>query len=1028
MKKSNYFLKVKNWGKYGLLSMTLLFSGSVFADLSDGLIVHYIFDDAVVGGFVTDKSGSGNDGVLMGGAVVLPDQGFDGKGALYLGTVAKPAVDYLQLSDDITVGVNNFTVAAWIKLDNIADWQRIFDFGNGATNNMFLTVKGGTGMRFAIKKTNEQQIQGPALEINKWMHVAVSVDYTNSIAKLYLDGKMVGSSTGITHTPDGLGATNQNYIGAAQYPDAGYNGYVDDFRVYGRALSDKEMLELNGFPPAEIDAFIELSDAYTAFQGIENTILGRNDSFLDVWTDLDLMTKITGYDDVVLTWESSDSSMIATDGKRTLPVGAAAVELKVTFSHPVIPTLTKEKKYTLIVVGDDPLPAEIATFTFESPVYQDGKMKVISSANNPVKYAGTFENGVRVRTIGTAGNEYKVLDLGANNGYFDMGKEIGEVFTQLTDYTMSCYYLVEEDAVATTGAGNFLWTFSNSNNVGTDRNGYIFTQPWNSLYAITKTNYSAEQKVANNGHFSVEADYKAKWHNLLYSQQGNTGTIYVDGVSVATSSTISLWPVYLKLAGRKGTDFNYLGRSPYGGDPYFNKALLHDFRIYAYGLSSEDVDGLGIVEKLIDLDLAYLANDGRDQVNTELNAVHDALTMNAPAQITENLNFPASVEGHPAIAIAWTTSNEGVLDSKGKVMRQKYYDYPIDSISAKLIDTRTGEMLSKVFYTTSVVPMLEGTVMTTNDLLVHYDFSQVEDRIVTDKAELQLKGTLMNEANVITLATGEGEKTNVLDLGNGTGYFDMGTEIGQIMYHTTDYTLGAYVYIDEVYEDSTKAGNFLWTFANAEGANGGYIISILSNMRVEMLGKTKEGFTTYINNEGNNINKAAERGKWFHFAYSQEGDFGTIYLNGEIMNSAEIKNNPAAALPMAGKVGTPFNWIGRSNYPLDAYLRQTYVADFRFYGVALADLESELNLTATLEKLNNSSLITSITTNKADTPYRVFVKDGKLEMTGLQGGENISLFNILGRRYSVNIDNPVKLNSGIYIVKINNFTTKIWVK
>lgn len=1043
MKSKNYFLKFKDWSKYGLLLIALFFSGSALADdLSDGLVVHYTFDDPTSTGLVTDHSGNVNDGICMGGAVVLPDQGFDGKGALYLGTVAKPAVDYLQLTDDITVGMTDFSVAAWVKIDNSMSWQRIFDFGNGTNNNMFLAVRGGgTNMRFAIKKGNEQWLEGAPIPVNTWVHVAVTGDYTTNTCKLYLNGIEVGSKTDLTYTPDGMGTTDKNYIGSGQYGDQGFNGYVDDFRVYNRALSVKEMMMLNGYTEEEIMGAEELDGAYEALQGMDSDILGmNNESFDYVWDDLKLMNKIDGYDNVDLTWESSDESVITTEGKVLPTTGSAVVELKVTLTHSKIPA-KKEKTYTVIVSGD-PLPAQIAAFTFDNSEYADGKVKFVSKVDldpeipNPEKYryAGTLENGAKIRTIGTTDTkEYKVLDLGSKEGYFDMGKEIGETVCKLTDFTMSCYYLVEEDAegafVEGQAGGNPLWCFSNSNDLLKDRNGAMHAKPWDTFFSITANLYSNAQKIEKRSHFTQE-EYLGKWHNLLYTQAGTTGTIYVDGVSAISSSSISLLPIYLKLAGRKGTDYNYLGRPPYITDHYTDKTLLHDFRIYAYPLPVEEIDALQIPATLAELNLAYQTNDGRDQVNTELNAVYNNLTLDIPSRITEDMIFPESLDEYPDIAIVWTTSNEAVLDGEGKVMRQKYYDYPIDSISARLIDTRTGETLSKVFKTTSIVPMVDGTAVTTNDLLVHYDFSQVSGRTVTDKGAMQLQGTLMNEAEVVEYPLKDGGTMNVLALGDSIGYFDMGQEIGQIMYHTHDYTLGAYVFIDTTYVNAAKNGNFLWTFANGEGKDGGYNIAILSSMRVEMNGSTTptEGITMYLDSVGNATGKAPEQGKWFHFAYSQNGEVGTVYLDGVNMNSMIINNTPAVGLPMPNKVGTVFNWIGRSNFSADTYLRKSYVADFRFYGVALDDseLESRLDLAATLDKLNNTA--TSVQPQKVDSPYKVFVRDGQVEISGLKNSKNISLFDTVGRRYSVNKNNTVKLNPGIYIIKIDNFTTKILVK
>ena len=88
----------------------------------------------------------------------------------------------------------------------------------------------------------------------------------------------------------------------------------------------------------------------------------------------------------------------------------------------------------------------------------------------------------------------------------------------------------------------------------------------------------------------------------------------------------------------------------------------------------------------------------------------------------------------------------------------------------------------------------------------HYDFSQVDGKTVTDIAEKGFQGTMMNDAKIAQLKLEDGTSLNVLDLGNGTGYFDLGYEIGQIMYNEAmDYTLSVYFYIDEDYEELGNA-------------------------------------------------------------------------------------------------------------------------------------------------------------------------------------------------------------------------------
>jgi hypothetical protein len=45
----------------------------------------------------------------------------------------------------------------------------------------------------------------------------------------------------------------------------------------------------------------------------------------------------------------------------------------------------------------------------------------------------------------------------------------------------------------------------------------------------------------------------------------------------------------LRQPGHLGTLYNWLGRSPYVGDAYLSKTLLHDFRLYRKALTEEEI-------------------------------------------------------------------------------------------------------------------------------------------------------------------------------------------------------------------------------------------------------------------------------------------------------------------------------------------------------------------------------------------------------------------------------------------------------
>ena len=161
--------------------------------------------------------------------------------------------EYVDLPDGIVSGLHDFTVSAWVNPSANSAWSRVFDFGTGTNDYMFLTLSAGGGpMRFAITTSGngaEQQINAPGtLPLNTWSHVAVTL--SGSTGTLYVNGQPVGTNNNMTLTPAALGATNNNWIGRSQFSgDPFLAATVDDFQIYDHALSAADIATLASGQP-----------------------------------------------------------------------------------------------------------------------------------------------------------------------------------------------------------------------------------------------------------------------------------------------------------------------------------------------------------------------------------------------------------------------------------------------------------------------------------------------------------------------------------------------------------------------------------------------------------------------------------------------------------------------------------------------------------------------------------------------------------------------------------------------------------
>lgn len=219
------------------VTMTVKAADSTATDV----VAFYPFNETS-GTTAADASGNGNHAALQGAAAWAA--GKSGNAVSLDGTNG-----YAALPAGIVSNLNDFTVAAWVKVNKLSDWERIFDFGTGTNTYMFLTPQaGGAGLRFAIStgsNSAEQQLNASApLAEGVWKHVAVTLSGNTGI--LYVDGAEAARNTNMTLKPSSLGATTQNYIGRSQWNDPYFNGLIDDFRIYKKALSASEIGTLTG--------------------------------------------------------------------------------------------------------------------------------------------------------------------------------------------------------------------------------------------------------------------------------------------------------------------------------------------------------------------------------------------------------------------------------------------------------------------------------------------------------------------------------------------------------------------------------------------------------------------------------------------------------------------------------------------------------------------------------------------------------------------------------------------------------------
>jgi len=224
------------------LLLPLLLAGTWPAHGQSGLVGWWKFDEGT-GTTTADSSTYGNSGTLVNGPVWAT--GRVGPGALtFNGTTSYVNVPNTSGSLD-NLQFTGMTVAAWIKAS--AASGRIMEKGGWFFSAA--TSGGSNVVRFTVNDTGGYQ-NSTAISLNTWIHVAATWSWNSTLktSSIHLFVNGVAADGGSPNPDSGL--VQPNDIGVAwignRGSDAarGFNGTIDDVRVYNRTLTAAEIQAL----------------------------------------------------------------------------------------------------------------------------------------------------------------------------------------------------------------------------------------------------------------------------------------------------------------------------------------------------------------------------------------------------------------------------------------------------------------------------------------------------------------------------------------------------------------------------------------------------------------------------------------------------------------------------------------------------------------------------------------------------------------------------------------------------------------
>jgi hypothetical protein len=180
-------------------------------------------------------------------------------------------------------------------------------------------------------------------------------------------------------------------------------------------------------------------------------------------------------------------------------------------------------------------------------------------------YNGTLQNNAAITNDPSLGN---VLSLDGVTNYVSLPNPVANCST------LACW---------TKWNGGAAW--QRVFDFGADTTNYFFLTPLNSVsgvmrFAITTSGSGGEQVI--DAPIALPTN---QWCHVAVTLDGSQGLLYLNGNPVATNSSLTIRP-WQTLASS-----NYIGKSQYAADPYFNGEIA-SFRIFGRALSGAEIHDL----------------------------------------------------------------------------------------------------------------------------------------------------------------------------------------------------------------------------------------------------------------------------------------------------------------------------------------------------------------------------------------------------------------------------------------------------
>ena len=600
--------------------------------------------------------------------------------------------------------------------------------------------------------------------------------------------------------------------------------------------------------------------------------------------------------------------------------------------HPLIDnTVANHSAFDIdpTVLVDDDGQAYIYWGSFSSP--RAAKLKPNMIELDELGDGGSGGAATGPRVPGRIGSAVRL------NGVADQVNLPAGILSGLTDFTI---------AVWVNPAATPTWSRIFDFGTGTTANMFLTVSSGaGPRFAITTGGGGTEQRLSTTGQLPLNT-----WTHLAVTLSGTTGTLYRNGVAVATNTAMTLRPADLGATGN-----NWIGRSQYA-DPFLN-ATVDDVQIHDRALSAAEVQALAagmqgagnVASYRFDEDggAEALDSSGNGRTATIVSPPVNVMTpqgltgyWEAPYLFKRNgVYYLAYARGNPrtggnpaTIDYATATQPLGPWTYRGRIL---------DTVNntttnhAAIVQFK-GEWL--IVYHNGMLPRGgefrrsvcidklrfndDGTIQPVTQTLgaearkpvARYNFEETGTTAV-DRTGNGWDATLVGGA---TREPGLDGQAVRLD-GNGQ-YVALP---GGIVWNMYDFTIAAWLKLD-----GDGAGQHVFDLGN--GTARSMYLTPLGPTGTVRFGITSNGPSAEQRVDGTS---PLPTGRWVHVAVTKSALVGTLYVDG-----VQVGQNLNLGVYPARLGNTPSNWIGRPQDPAAPHLT-ALVDDFRLYQRGLTPTE-----------------------------------------------------------------------------------------